>query len=171
MNARIFAISTPMKSDAGRTHVSRKTSTTVCFATWANALFLMAALPRETFLCSAGKPHCPPLRSAMPAAWAASVSRRQEDLSATQERITFVPEAEEIAGVAVPHLEEAPKAVVSFGQGCEGEPLLQSEVIGEAIRAMRQASARGTINLNTNGSLPEAVENSVQPDWTAFASV
>jgi pyruvate-formate lyase-activating enzyme len=84
--------------------------------------------------------------------------QEQEDLSATQERITFVPEVEEIAGVAIPHLKGAPKAVVSFGQGCEGEPLLQSKVIGESIRTMRQASSRGTINLNTNGSLPVAVE-------------
>ena len=78
-------------------------------------------------------------------------------IPATQERIRFVPTVEEIAGVAVPHLEGAPKPVVSFGQGCEGEPLLQSMVIAEAIRTMRRASSRGTINLNSNGSLPEAV--------------
>jgi pyruvate-formate lyase-activating enzyme len=80
------------------------------------------------------------------------------ELCATQERISFVPTADEIAGVAIPHLREAPKAVVSFGQGCEGEPLLQAGVIAEALRTMRQVSSRGTINLNTNGSLPGAVE-------------
>lgn len=76
---------------------------------------------------------------------------------ATQDRIRFVPEVEEIVGIAVPHLEGAPRPVVSFGQGCEGEPLLQSHVIAEAIRTMRRVSNRGTINLNTNGSLPDAV--------------
>jgi len=81
-----------------------------------------------------------------------------KEICATQERISFVPSPDEIAGVAIPHLKEAPKAVVSFGQGCEGEPLLQAEVIGEALRTMRQASSRGTINLNSNGSLPEAVK-------------
>jgi pyruvate-formate lyase-activating enzyme len=80
------------------------------------------------------------------------------EICATQERINFVPSPDEIAGVAIPHLKEAPRAVVSFGQGCEGEPLLQAEVIGEAVRTMRQASSRGTINLNSNGSLPEAVK-------------
>jgi wyosine [tRNA(Phe)-imidazoG37] synthetase (radical SAM superfamily) len=80
------------------------------------------------------------------------------EICATQERINFVPTAEEISAIAVPHLKQASKSVVSFGQGCEGEPLLQAEVIGEAIRAMRQATTRGTINLNTNGSLPEAVK-------------
>jgi molybdenum cofactor biosynthesis enzyme MoaA len=79
-------------------------------------------------------------------------------LSATQERITFVPEPDEICGVAVPHLEKAARPVVSFGQGCEGEPLLQAATIEASIRMMRRATGRGTINLNTNGSLPEAVE-------------
>ncbi|MGC8490584.1 MAG: radical SAM protein [Syntrophobacteraceae bacterium] len=85
---------------------------------------------------------------------------RQEGtgLSATQERITFVPSPEEISGVAVPHLQKAPRAVVSFGQGCEGEPLLQADVLEASIRMIRRATGRGTINLNTNGSLPQAVE-------------
>jgi len=79
------------------------------------------------------------------------------DLCATQDRIGFVPTPQEICGVAVPHLQEAPRAVVSFGQGCEGEPLLQAPVLGEAITAMRRETGRGTVNLNTNGSLPEEV--------------
>jgi pyruvate-formate lyase-activating enzyme len=82
----------------------------------------------------------------------------REDLCATQERIRFVPTPEEICGVAVPHLEKAARAVVSFGQGCEGEPLLQAETLVESVRAMRKSTSRGTVNLNTNGSLPEAVD-------------
>jgi len=79
------------------------------------------------------------------------------EICATQERIRFVPSPEEIAGVAVPHLRQAPRAVVSFGQGCEGEPLLQGETLEQGIRLMRRATARGTINLNSNASLPEGV--------------
>jgi molybdenum cofactor biosynthesis enzyme MoaA len=60
--------------------------------------------------------------------------------------------------VAVPHLREAPRAVVSFGQGCEGEPLLQAETLARSIRMMRECTPRGTINLNTNGSLPRRVK-------------
>ena len=86
-----------------------------------------------------------------------SLQERME-ICATQERIRFVPSVEEISAVAVPHLREAPRAVVSFGQGCEGEPLLQAEVIVEAIQAIRRNTTRGTINLNTNGSLPGAVK-------------
>jgi len=43
----------------------------------------------------------------------------------SQHRLTFVPTVDEIAGVAVPPLETVPNPVVSFGQGCEGVPLMQ----------------------------------------------
>ncbi len=78
--------------------------------------------------------------------------------SATQDRLRFVPTAQEIAAVAIPHLQKAEDAIVSFGQGCEGEPLLQAEIIEEAIRLIRKKTPRGTINLNSNASLPQAVE-------------
>ena len=75
----------------------------------------------------------------------------------TQDRIGFVPTPGELEQIAVPHLEKAERAIVSFGQGCEGEPLLQSETIEKAIRKIRKKTSRGTINLNSNSSLPEAV--------------
>ncbi len=76
---------------------------------------------------------------------------------ATQERIAFSPSVAEILEVAVPHLETAPRAVASFGQGCEGEPLLVAPLIEAAVREIRARTARGTLNLNTNASLPEAL--------------
>ncbi len=75
-----------------------------------------------------------------------------------QERLDFVPTPEEIAEAMVPHLKQARRAVVSFGQGCEGEPLLQGQVLAQAISLMRKATSCGTINLNTNASLPDTVE-------------
>jgi pyruvate-formate lyase-activating enzyme len=76
----------------------------------------------------------------------------------TQERITFVPTAKEIGELAIAHLENADNPIVSFGQGCEGEPLLQADVIEKAIRLIRSRTSRGTINLNSNSSLPDKVE-------------
>jgi len=76
----------------------------------------------------------------------------------SQERITFVPTPEELLEVAVPHLEEAENAIVSFGQGCEGDPILQAPTAAEAIRGMRRDTSRGTINFNSNASLPDEVE-------------
>jgi wyosine [tRNA(Phe)-imidazoG37] synthetase (radical SAM superfamily) len=78
--------------------------------------------------------------------------------SATQDRIRFVPTPGEISEVAVPHLQQADQAIVSFGQGCEGEPLLQADTIEKAIVAIRKKTDRGTINLNSNSSLPLAIE-------------
>jgi len=76
----------------------------------------------------------------------------------SQDRIDFVPTPDEIAEFTVPHLEKAERAVVSFGQGCEGEPLLVGDVIEEAIKMIRKKTCKGIINLNTNGSLPDVVE-------------
>jgi pyruvate-formate lyase-activating enzyme len=84
--------------------------------------------------------------------------QERTDLCATQDRITFVPTPQEIADIAIPHLARAPGAVVSFGQGCEGEPLMQAPTLAQAIGLMRAATSRGTINLNSNGSLPQAVQ-------------
>lgn len=77
--------------------------------------------------------------------------------SATQDRIQFVPTPAEIVQVAVPHLQDADSAIVSFGQGCEGEPLLQSDTLEKAIKTIRRKTGRGTINLNSNASLPGAI--------------
>jgi wyosine [tRNA(Phe)-imidazoG37] synthetase (radical SAM superfamily) len=76
----------------------------------------------------------------------------------SHERILRAPTAEDMAEVAVEHLSRARgRTMVSFGQGCEGEPLLRWREIARAIRLTRERTARGSINLNTNGSLPEAV--------------
>jgi pyruvate-formate lyase-activating enzyme len=47
--------------------------------------------------------------------------------------------------------------MVSFGQGCEGEPLLRWKEIARALRQVRAATARGSLHANTNGSLPRAL--------------
>lgn len=80
--------------------------------------------------------------------------QEEEDLVSPQDRLTFIPTVEEIVEVAVPHLEQAEEAIVSFGQGCEGEPLLQVRRIEQAIRAIRARTGQGVININTNASRP-----------------
>jgi pyruvate-formate lyase-activating enzyme len=52
----------------------------------------------------------------------------------------------------------AREAIVSFGQGCEGEPLLEAERIAQSIEKVRRKTSRGTINMNTNASIPKKVE-------------
>jgi pyruvate-formate lyase-activating enzyme len=78
-------------------------------------------------------------------------------ISCTQERIAFIPLPEEIAEAALLHIGRVKRAVVSFGQGCEGEPLTAADAIEAAIRLIRAETRRGTINLNTNAGRPERV--------------
>jgi len=86
------------------------------------------------------------------------ISKQEEEgLVSPQDRLTFLPTVEEIAGVGAAHLESGPDAIYSFGQGCEGEPLLQARRIEAAIRAMRERTDKGTININTNASNPRAL--------------
>jgi pyruvate-formate lyase-activating enzyme len=75
----------------------------------------------------------------------------------SHQRISFRPSKEEIVMIAVTHLKQAEDAIVSFGQGCEGEPLTEYKLIADSIRDMRRKTDKGTINLNTNGSWPERV--------------
>lgn len=87
-----------------------------------------------------------------------SLQPDEETIVSTQDRLTFKPTAEEITEYTVPHLETAPFPIVSFGQGCEGEPLLMWETLCEAIKEIRKHTNKGSININTNGSDPKAVK-------------
>jgi len=74
-----------------------------------------------------------------------------------QGRIDFVPSVAEVSELCRRHLEEAPEAIVSFGQGCEGEPSLQRELLVDAVTEVRSYTNRGIINLNTNAGYFEAI--------------
>jgi len=53
-----------------------------------------------------------------------------------------VPSPEEISEVALEHIQKVDKSIISFGQGCEGDPLLSAEVIEPAIRSIRSKPKR-----------------------------
>jgi pyruvate-formate lyase-activating enzyme len=78
-----------------------------------------------------------------------------------QARIADEMAAQELARVGISHLERVEEGIVSFGQGCEGEPLLRSIAIANATAAIRKQRANGTINLNTNGSQPAALQRCI----------
>jgi pyruvate-formate lyase-activating enzyme len=86
------------------------------------------------------------------------LSMRDSDCLSSHQRIDFSPRPEEIAQVAINHLDAARDPLVSFGQGCEGEPLLEAENIAAAITLIRDKTGRGTINMNTNASIPGNVD-------------
>ena len=78
---------------------------------------------------------------------------------ASHERMARGPTAEELAEVGAWHLGRAAgRAMISFGQGCEGEPLTRWKILAKATRLIRATTSRGSINLNTNGSLTVGLE-------------
>lgn len=87
-----------------------------------------------------------------------SLQPEENPINSAHFRLKFQPSAKEISEVAVDHIETAPAPIVSFGQGCEGEPLLVWETLRDSILEIRRQTADGIININTNGSKPDAVE-------------
>ncbi len=78
-----------------------------------------------------------------------------------QSRIKFKPTVEEISSIGIYHLKDAPEGIISFGQGCEGEPSLQAENISAAIEKIRSETSAGQININTNAGFTEGIKKIV----------
>jgi hypothetical protein len=70
----------------------------------------------------------------------------------------FAPTASELAGMAGFHLSGAEAGIVSFGQGCEGEPLTRDDVLADAVASIRRSHPASTIHINTNGSRPHILQ-------------
>lgn len=94
------------------------------------------------------------------------ISSLQKDSPASvtpQCRIGFTPSAEELCEVMLVHeSRETRHPVYSFGQGCEGDPLLNADLLADSIKLFRKENrtgrGHGTLNCNTNGSVPDAME-------------
>jgi len=78
-----------------------------------------------------------------------------------QSRIKFRPTPEQIAELGVYHLENAPEGIISFGQGCEGEPSLAADNIAGGIKIIREKTSKGQININTNAGYTEGIKKIV----------
>ena len=74
-----------------------------------------------------------------------------------QNRIGFRPTVHELVEIMLLHSRRAKNPVLSFGQGCEGEPLTEAALITEAIAHFRVQGGQATVNINTNASLPQTI--------------
>ena len=79
------------------------------------------------------------------------------NVTAAHKRLSIPARPADLIEVAVGHLERVPNGVVSFGQGCEGEPLVQGPVLEATIAGIRARTKAGVVNLNSNASLPKVV--------------
>jgi pyruvate-formate lyase-activating enzyme len=102
-----------------------------------------------------------PVSPACNAACLGCISEQWGDVESPQTRLAFAPTAAEIAELAGWHLSAGLANFVSFGQGCEGEPLTRGAVLVEATRRIRSAWPQATIHINTNGSRPDVLRRLV----------
>ena len=103
-----------------------------------------------------------PVSNSCNAACVGCISEQAADCCPSpQGRIQYQPSVREIVQVALPHLEQAEDAIVSFGQGCEGEPMLRADLISQAISTVRKQTQRGIINANTNAGYTEGIRQVV----------
>lgn len=88
--------------------------------------------------------------------------QESECCPSAQGRLCFSPTVREIAEVGAFHLGgKKANNIVSFGQGCEGEPSLEADKIAKAIKVIRQNTQQGTINMNTNAGHTECIRKVV----------
>lgn len=80
------------------------------------------------------------------------------EVVASMERLKFVPTADEIADLALDHFAHASEPLISFGQGCEGDPIMQVDILEKAVEKIKKKEPDGTVNLNTNGSRPSSIK-------------
>ncbi|MBW7477760.1 radical SAM protein [Paenibacillus oenotherae] len=86
------------------------------------------------------------------------ISEQPDDsgFPAPQTRMNFKPTVNELVDIMLEHL-RTPESIISFGQGCEGEPSTQAKIIVEAMREVRSRTSLGHININTNAGLTDHI--------------
>ncbi|HEV7678759.1 MAG TPA: radical SAM protein [Candidatus Dormibacteraeota bacterium] len=89
------------------------------------------------------------------------ISLQPDGVPTPQPRMTYAPTPEELADLADYHLGGDDAHIVSFGQGCEGEPLTRGDALEEATARIRRMHPEATIHVNTNGSNPRALRRMI----------
>ncbi|QYR21571.1 radical SAM protein [Paenibacillus sp. sptzw28] len=86
------------------------------------------------------------------------ISEQPDDsgFPAPQTRMDFKPTVDEVVDIMLEHLKH-PDSIISFGQGCEGEPSTQAKIIVDAMRRVRSETSLGYININTNAGLTDHI--------------
>lgn len=97
-----------------------------------------------------------PVSSSCNAGCLGCISEQEPDSGfvSPQTRLRVRPTVDAMVELMVQHLRQAgPNGIVSFGQGCEGEPSVRGMDIAAAIRGTREIILTGAININTNAGL------------------
>ena len=89
------------------------------------------------------------------------ISEQWGEVDSPQDRIGFRPTVDEVVDLATWHLAGEEAEIVSFGQGCEGEPLMRAD-LPEVVGRIKAARPGAFVNVNTNGSRPRVIEAMVE---------
>lgn len=97
------------------------------------------------------------------------ISESHAGVDSPQNRLDFKPNINEISEIASFHLSNASQAIISFGQGCEGEPSLNANTLAKAIQEVRNNHPKeGTININTNAGYTKGIKQMVDAGLDAM---
>ena len=101
-----------------------------------------------------------PVSSTCNAGCVGCISEQPDDapFPSPQTRLDFRPTVEEMVDVMQTHIRNNRSGIVSFGQGCEGEPSTRWLDVVKAIRMLRAETADGYININTNAGMTKAIQ-------------
>jgi len=86
------------------------------------------------------------------------ISESHINVDSPQQRLDFQPSIQEISELGLEHLTHAREGIISFGQGCEGEPSLNADNLAQAIIIMREQCQQGTININSNAGYTDGIK-------------
>ncbi len=86
------------------------------------------------------------------------ISESHMEVDSPQQRLDFRPSIQEISELGIAHLGQAREGIISFGQGCEGEPSLNADTLAAAVVRIRQHTQAGTININTNAGYTSGIK-------------
>lgn len=100
-----------------------------------------------------------PVSSTCNAGCVGCISEQPDDapFPSPQTRLQFSPTVDEMVDVMRTHIAANPDGIISFGQGCEGEPATRWPHIVQAIRKVREQTDKGFININTNAGMTKGI--------------
>jgi pyruvate-formate lyase-activating enzyme len=90
------------------------------------------------------------------------ISHNKNGLVTPQEMLNYAVTVKEIVEVALIHRERTDGSIISFGQGCEGDPIMVADTIAKAIKIIKKKCPGLTINFNSNCSIPKNVEKLIE---------
>ena len=94
------------------------------------------------------------------------ISEQWGEVESPQDRIGFRPTVDEVVGLALWHQGGSEASLVSFGQGCEGEPLMRAD-LPEMVARSRPSGRAPSSTSTPTAAAPRWSAAWSRPAWTA----